>query len=124
MLNSVMGAGLISRPLTIEEMGVIMMKIKVLRGCGANGKSLEAGRIYSVPDEVSAEDANILLLMNLAKEVQSKMDEVQTETTQVETEKVQTEAIQETQIEVAQGIRQEIQEEKKLRRGRPRRRRE
>lgn len=43
------------------------MQIKILRGCGASGKSLEAGRIYSVPDEVSGRDAEILTRLGKAE---------------------------------------------------------
>lgn len=41
--------------------------IKVLRGCGASGKSLAAGTVYAVPGEVSDEDARILVRMGKAE---------------------------------------------------------
>lgn len=45
------------------------MSIKVIRSCGASGVMLEAGRIYAVPDEVSARDAAILVRMGKAQTV-------------------------------------------------------
>jgi hypothetical protein len=39
--------------------------IRVLRGCGASGRSLVAGTVYAVPGDVSEADA--LLLVQLGK---------------------------------------------------------
>lgn len=48
------------------------MHIKVIRACGASGNSLEAGRIYSVPGEVSEKDASALIRMGKAEACQVK----------------------------------------------------
>jgi hypothetical protein len=40
--------------------------IKVLRGCGASGKSLVAGTVYAVPREVSESDARLLVQIGKA----------------------------------------------------------
>ena len=46
-----------------------MDKIKVIKACGASGESLEAGKTYSVPDQVSEKDAVILVGMGKAEKV-------------------------------------------------------
>lgn len=45
------------------------MNIKILRGCGASGQSLDAGQVYSVPEEVSQSDARILVNLGKAQYV-------------------------------------------------------
>lgn len=44
-----------------------MQAIRILRGCGASGQSLEAGRVYAVPSEVSASDAALLVRIGKAE---------------------------------------------------------
>ena len=44
-----------------------MEAIRILRGCGASGQPMEAGRVYSVPGEVSEADAAILVRMGKAE---------------------------------------------------------
>jgi len=51
-------------------------KIKVIRSCGASGKSLEAGKIYSVPEDVSEIDASILVTMKKAEYIQTVEENV------------------------------------------------
>lgn len=46
-----------------------MSAIKILRGCGASGASLAAGRVYAVPIEVSEKDAAILVRLGKAEHV-------------------------------------------------------
>lgn len=43
-----------------------MARLTVLRNCGASGRSLEAGRVYAVPEEVSQADARILVQIGKA----------------------------------------------------------
>lgn len=43
-----------------------MHAIKILRGVGVSGKSLEAGKIYKVSDEVSLKDAQLIVAMGKA----------------------------------------------------------
>jgi hypothetical protein len=45
--------------------------IRVLVGCGASGKSLEPDTVYTVPDEVSHEDAALLVRIGRAVPVES-----------------------------------------------------
>lgn len=47
-----------------------MQAIRVITGCAASGVHLEAGRVYAVPSEVSAEDAAVLVRMGRAQEAQ------------------------------------------------------
>ena len=47
-----------------------MNAIRILRGCGASGVSLEAGNVYAVPAEVSDADADILCRLGKAEEAQ------------------------------------------------------
>lgn len=69
------GAGLIkSRPDKNGEVNMIANKIKVTRGCSASGKSLEAGKIYSVPEDISEVDAAILISMKKAEYIQTVED--------------------------------------------------
>ena len=49
-----------------------MDAIKVLRGCGASGKSLTAGTVYSVPAQVSQKDADLLIRLGKAEPATSK----------------------------------------------------
>lgn len=46
-----------------------MNAIRILRGCGASGQSLTAGRTYTVPGEVSLGDAELLVRLGKAQEV-------------------------------------------------------
>lgn len=41
-------------------------QIKVTRGCGASGKSLVAGKVYTVPEQVSEADARLLIVLGKA----------------------------------------------------------
>ncbi|MEW5708774.1 MAG: hypothetical protein AB1830_07705 [Pseudomonadota bacterium] len=41
--------------------------IRILRGCGASGRSLAAGTVYRVPEEVGAEDAAALVRLGKAE---------------------------------------------------------
>jgi hypothetical protein len=43
-----------------------MDAIRVLVGCGASGKSLAPGTVYTVPDEVSHDDAALLVRIGRA----------------------------------------------------------
>jgi len=45
--------------------------IRVLVGCSASGKSLEPGTVYTVPDEVSQEDAALLVRIGRAVPAES-----------------------------------------------------
>lgn len=44
--------------------------IKILRGCGASGKSLSAGTVYAVPAQVSEADAMLLVMLKKAEPVE------------------------------------------------------
>lgn len=44
-----------------------MNAIKIIRGCGASGQSLQAGRVYAVPGEVSERDAHLLVQIGKAE---------------------------------------------------------
>ena len=44
-----------------------MDAIRILRGCGASGQSLSAGRTYTVPGEVSRRDAELLVRLGKAQ---------------------------------------------------------
>lgn len=52
-----------------------MSAIKILRGCGASGASLAAGRQYAVPGEVSEKDAAILVRLGKAEYVAAEKPE-------------------------------------------------
>lgn len=43
------------------------MRIRILRGCGASGRSLVAGRVYAVPADVSRADADLLIRLGKAE---------------------------------------------------------
>lgn len=49
-----------------------MNAIKVLRGCGASGQSLQAGVIYAVPDAVSEKDAALLIRLGKAEAAETE----------------------------------------------------
>lgn len=55
-----------------------MNAIQVLRGCGASGVMLEAGRTYAVPGEVSESDASLLIRMGKAVGVNLPGDQATT----------------------------------------------
>ena len=44
-----------------------MKSIRIIRGCGASGASLLAGKVYAVPAEVSDADAGILVRLGKAE---------------------------------------------------------
>ncbi len=49
-----------------------MEAIKVTRGCGASGKSLTAGTVYTVPAHVSLADAALLVRIGKAEFVEAQ----------------------------------------------------
>lgn len=48
-------------------MSDVMEAIKVTRGCGASGRSLQAGTVYTVPAQVSEADASLLVRLGKAE---------------------------------------------------------
>lgn len=45
----------------------MMDAIRILRGCGASGRSLASGTVYAVPGEVSERGADILVRLGKAE---------------------------------------------------------
>ena len=49
-----------------------MNAIRILRGCGASGgASLQSGRVYSVPEEVTRADAELLVRLGKAERTEA-----------------------------------------------------
>ncbi len=46
-----------------------LIAIKIIMGCSASGQSLVGGETYTVPDQVSDEDARLLILLGKAMAV-------------------------------------------------------
>ena len=46
--------------------------IKPLVGCGASGQSLIAGQVYTVPDDISLADAEVLIRMGKVEPAREK----------------------------------------------------
>lgn len=58
----------------------MMTTIRILSNCLASGQPLEAGRVYRVPAEVSQADAEVLLRMGRAVEVDGPAEQAEPET--------------------------------------------
>lgn len=56
-----------------------MKAIRILSKCAASGLHLAAGKVFTVPSEVSAEDAGRLVRMGRAVEVEPKPSKAKAE---------------------------------------------